>query len=67
MYSSLNDALLRKLDENRLSTSQLKVWETSCTIVNQLLDIVKIVNLPRVFPSFMKVSSVYGLTTACIY
>lgn len=55
IFVTLIDALNRKLDKTSQNLGQLKVWENSCGIINQLLSLAKLIDLSRVFTIFLKV------------
>lgn len=55
IFAAVIDALNRKLDKSNQNSGQLKVWESSCAIINQMLDLAKLIDLSRVFTVFLKV------------
>lgn len=55
IFAAVIDALNRKLDKSKQNLGQLKVWESSCAIINQMLDLAKLIDLSRVFTIFLKV------------
>lgn len=55
IFAAVIDALNRKLDKSNQNLGQLKVWESSCAIINQMLDLAKLIDLSRVFTVFLKV------------
>lgn len=48
------DALHRKFDKNAPMSNQLKIWDMSVKIIDKLLIIAKLANLPRVFYFYLK-------------
>lgn len=60
IFASVIDALNRKLDKTHQNLGQLKVWESSCAIINDLLELAKLIDLSRVFTIFLKVN--FGFT-----
>lgn len=56
IFTNFLDELNRKLDKSSQNVGQLKVWESSCAIVDKLLELAKLIDMSRVFTIFLKVS-----------
>lgn len=55
MFTALIDAMHRKFDKNAQSTNQLKTWENSVRIIDQLLEVAKLADHSRVYFFYLKV------------
>lgn len=55
IYASLIETLERNIDKKTQSIGQLKVWEKSHEVITQMLEVVKILDMPRIFSLFLKV------------
>lgn len=55
VFAALIDAMHRKFDKNAHAPNQLKTWDHSVKIVDKLLSIAKMADIPRVFFFYLKV------------
>lgn len=56
LFAALIDAMHRKFDKNAQSSNQMKTWDNSVKLVDQLLSIAKSADLSRVFFFYLKVN-----------